>query len=83
MIERKGCLKGLRSWTRAAQVELPEAPQDSAVQRNISRTRVLSFRLFVLSVLVGRLAEDAAKLAAEMALIGKAGIGCHFSERTL
>jgi hypothetical protein len=61
----------------------PSGGKISARQRNISSTRVLSFRLFVLSVLVGRLAEDTAKLAAEMALIEKAGIGGHFSERTL
>ena len=77
-----GCLKALRPWV-GVQVELQKLSKISAGQRNISRTRVLSFRLFVPSVLVGRLAQGAAKLAAEMALIDKAGIGGHFSERTL
>jgi hypothetical protein len=82
-VERRGCLKALRPWVGAAQVELQKLSKISAEPRNISRTRVLSFRLFVPSILVGRLAEGAAKLAAEMALIGKAGISGHFSERTL
>lgn len=59
---------------------------DTCGQRDRSRTRMRSFRLFVLSVapeFVGRLAERATKLAAEVALIGKAGIGGHFGDRTL
>src|SRR5258707_5033635 len=64
MVERRGCLKGLRPWV-GVQVELQKLSKISAGQRNISRTRVLSFRLFVPSVLVGRLAQGAAKLAAE------------------
>ena len=82
MIEGRD-LKGLNPGRERPKWSFQKRSKISAVQRNISRTRVLSFRLFVLSVLVGRLAEDAAKLAAKMALIGKAGIGCHFSERTL
>jgi hypothetical protein len=46
---------------------------------------VLSFRLFVRllpSVFARRQAKGAAKLAAEMALIGKAGFGRHVCDRT-